>query len=225
MSKEVAINSNNREPYLASTFEEFILWSALPRKEQIAFGIETQKEFAAHYEVREATLSAWKDRPEYRMRVRALRDKWAFDKTGRVIEAIYKTALGGNPFSQKLWLQVFEGFSEKTETKETKRVELGINDIRFIIESLPEPLRSEHHANIRKLINDSMSLRHAGRIENVVRPATTIEGDLQERSDIDAQVVSNKGSNEVATRHTERVSSDMGRQVSTYHYQSTERWW
>ncbi len=183
-------------------------------------GIEDQKQFATIYKVAEQTLSVWKDRTDFEPRVRALVKKWAFGKTPTVVQSIYRSAVRGNDKSQKLWMQVFEGFTEKTENTEVKKVEVGVNDIRFLIDALPEPLKSKHYANLRELLDDANSVRNARLVEDNYwneRPAESVHI----TPDNDAPDVPGNRTDAVALRHSECVCEDMEWQVSTYHHQST----
>lgn len=207
----------------ASDFEEFILWFAMPRVGKIKMGIETQEEFAKQYELAESTLTRWKDRPEFEARVRHLRKKWAFDKTGEVIEAIYKSSTKGNDRSQKLWMQVFEDFQEKSQVQHTLKVEVSPNDIRFLIEGLPEPLRTKHYDNFRDLIVDAEQVRRAGLMQDSTG-TDGLTGEIRYEADQDARNIRDVGAHAVASRHSERVCEDMERTASESHHKSTA-WW
>jgi len=228
MSTQIIRNRKYLEPYKISSFEEFVIWSSMPKSEQVKLGIENQTQFAALHNVRPATLTAWKSRPDYRTRVRDLRDKWGFERTGHIIEAIYRTAMKGNPMSQLLWMQYFEGFSTKQNEQPkgaSEKVEIGINHITFIIDGLPEPLKSKHHANIRELIEDVQQLRHSGQLEEHVFTERGPEENVPDEANNDAQNVSITRANEMAACYSECVCKDMERSVSTYHHQSAARWW
>lgn len=179
-------NRDNKAPKRVDIYEEFVLWSAMPPRERGKLGIETQEEFVEFYNIGINTPTAWKRRPDYEARVTAIRHEWAFDRTGAVIEGIYLSALKGNPFSQKLWLQYFHGFTEKAEVNVANKVEITVNDIRFIIEALPEPLKSKHYGYLRDLLADSTAfadarnidvtkLNDAGEVEDTGRPARPAE--------------------------------------------------
>lgn len=211
-------------------YNEFILWSAMPHMERIKLGIETQGQFCEYHKIGVNTPTSWKARPDFEARVDKILAMWAVDKTPDVVHGIYRAAVKGNPMSQMLWLQYFKRFSTKqadADEEKRKKVDIGINHIIFIINGMPEPLRSEHHANIRKLIDDAQRLRHAGQFEDRLLEAQPDEPEsgLQGEADNDAQVVSSTGTHEVASRHTDRVCTDLGRTVSTYHHQSTSRRW
>lgn len=204
----------------SSAFEEYILWFALPMKEKEAMGIETDIAFAAEYKITDRTLRNWKDRPEFEAKVRYLRKKWAFGKTGGVIEGMYRAALKGNDRSQKLWMQVFEGFTEKTETTQTIKVELNPGDIRFIVDGFPEHLKEKYYGYLREILDTAIALRNAGQLSDGTPTGSYIEADVRESSDNDAQRVPGERANALATRHKASVCEDVGNSADRTAYLS-----
>ena len=197
-------------------------------------GIETQGSFAAWQSLSERTLNRWKERADFLPNVKNIRDKWAQERGGDVAAAIYQTAMKGNPLAQKLWMQVYEGFSEKSEIAVTKKIEIGVNDIRFLIEALPEPLKSKHYANLRELLDDSAAFANARNIDpEALRDAQDTESgggtEVAEDGvcrppDNDAQDIPEPATNEMAARNTPGVCEHMERQAYTYNNQSAA-WW
>ena len=165
MNKPIVTNSENRQPKRVDVYEEFVLWSAMPPSERFKLGIETQEQFVEFYKIGINTPAAWKRRPDYEARVTAIRKEWAFGKTSAVIEGIYRSALKGNPASQKLWLQYFHNFSEKQEVKHVAKTEVGVNDVRFLIDGLPEPHRTKFHGYLREIVDTTCALRHARQLD------------------------------------------------------------
>lgn len=207
-------------------YNEFVMWTAMPYGERERLGLETQGAFAEYYRVNEATLSKWKYRPDFEPRVDKILHQWSINKTPDVINGIYRSAVKGNPYSQALWLQYFKKFNAKeSDNTPTKKVEIGVNDIRFMIEGLPEELKKKHNANLQQLIDDCMHLRHTGQLENRAHTSDKPEADISGETDNDAQVVPGKRTNEVSPRNTDRVCQNMERTVSAYYYQSPQRWW
>jgi hypothetical protein len=142
-----------------------------------------------------------------------------------VIAGIYKSAVKGNDKSQKLWMQLFEGFTEKTEVAQTSKVEIGENDIRFIINGLPEPMRTKYNGYITEIIIGANEIKNARTVDDLGWNEPRPEDPVFIETDIDAQDVPDKGANEVACRHTERVCTDMEWTVSENNYQSASRRW
>lgn len=197
-------------PTKPGVFEEFILWSALPENDRIHIGIEQQKDFAEYYKVGQDTLSRWKSLEEYRKRVRYLRDQWAFNRTGTVIASIYRSAVKGNDKSQKLWMQLFENFTEKTEVAQTEKVEVGENDIRFIINGLPEPYRTKFNEYITEIIITANQIKSARTADDVRWDDQRPENDISNGSSIDAPDISNEVRvDDVAQSYKGGVQTDM----------------
>lgn len=218
-----------------STYDEFIYWLAMPTPAKMKMGIETQTQFAEFFKVSERTLLRWKESEQFRAQVRALRDKWAFEKTQGVIEGIYKAAVKGNDKSQKLWMQLFEGFTEKTEVEQTQKVEISVNDIRFLIEALPVQMQEKYYGFLQQLLDDSAAIARAidgGDIPESVRIAEAKYADAQaaERNvpgdaDTDAQHVPVERTAAMAESYPQCVCEDVVRQVSPHNHQSAARWW
>jgi hypothetical protein len=123
-------------------------------------------------------------------------------------------------------MQVIEDFSEKTEVTEIKKVELGVGDIRFAIEQLPEQLKQKHYGYLQELAEDISAVRDARDITDDdwnERPPQTLpdeaNNDAQNIRDVEARP------NEVARRDTSRLSKDLEWATQSCDYQSTERWW
>lgn len=206
------------KPYKNVAYEAFIAWSAMPHGERKAIDLKTQGEFCERYDIHPNTPAQWKALPDFRARVRDLRDKWAFDKTQEVIEGMRIAAVGGNAMSQLLWLQYFEGFDPKKQAEKTEKVEISVGDIRFLIEALPEPLKSEHYANLRKLLDDSTAFANSREIESGDRAEGSAPG-VQGEADHDASHVPVTETHAVATRHPISVCADMERKASSSHHQ------
>lgn len=230
------INVKNTGMKRPSLYAEFIIWSAMPEQERIRLGIETQQQFAKVHNVTEQTLSRWKYRADYEDRVDSILKVWSIGKTPTVIHGMYRSAVKGNPMSQMLWLQYFKKFNPKADAeRENKKVETSVNDIRFLIDALPEGLKQKHYGNLQQLIDDSAAIARAiegGEIPDGVRRAEIIttdesghEDELSDETDHDAQDVSGTRTNAMATGYPKCVCADVVRQVSENNHKSAARWW
>jgi hypothetical protein len=218
------VRKSNKKEKMQSIYEEFILWFALPSPQKERLGIETLEDFSQEWGVTPRSLSRWKDRQGFEEAVRRLRKKWAFDKTGDVMYGIYKAAVKGNDKSQKLWMQLFEGFTETHEVKQTIKVEVSVNDIRFLIEGLPEPLRTKHYDNFRDLIIDAEQARRAGLLQDGTLTVGS-QDEISDEADFTTHDVSDERANVIPRRHSDRVCADMEWQASPYNHQSAARGW
>lgn len=216
---QIKTKSNNLIPAQRkfSEFEEFCLWYAMPYEMKKEAGILKQKEFAEAFKVDPATLSTWKSRAEFIARVNYLRNQWAHEKSMDVIEGIYRAAVKGNPHSQKLWAQMFMGFTEKTEVKEVKAVEISTNDIRHLIEQLPDNLKEKHYGNLRELLDDASAIANARDVENsawTTRPQAVV----LDEADHNAQDIPSRATDGVAKGDKKCVCKNLEREVSAYNY-------
>lgn len=208
-TKEIVKKKNST---FRNIFDEYILWFAMPLKAKESMGIETDEQFAEFYEITSRTLRNWKDRPEFEDQVRRLRKKWAFEKTGHVLEGIYRSAVKGNDKSQKLWLQVFEGFTEKTENTQIIKVELNANDIRFVIQNLPEEYHEKYYGYLREIYDTAQALRFTGQLRDLDVPNEIVEDDVPEEANINAHLLPGKRTDAVAESHQRSVCQDMATQ-------------
>lgn len=225
-TKSLQIRADFSRMRKVDKYQEFILWFAMPTVERMKLGIDTQKAFAEYYMVNETTLGRWKDRPDFLPRVDAIQMKWGQEKTSDVIQAVYKSAIKGNPMSQLLWLQYFKGFSAKKKEEEAQEVkkEFGVGDIRFLIEQLPDDLKQKHYGYLRELLDDASAHRNTDGAQDsgwTTRPTLAIS----DETDNNAQVVSDGAANALAESNSAGLRCYMVREASAYNHQSSARWW
>lgn len=197
----------------------------MPPVERVKLGIENQKDFAEYYGVEESTLSRWKQRPDFEERMDKILRMWAIDKTPDVVQGIYRAAIKGNPASQLLWLQYFKKFNPKQEIEHTQKikVELAENDIRRLIEILPENLKIKHYGYLRELLDDASAYRSAQQSEDsrwTERPALAVPVE----ADNDAPDLPEPKAGPVPQSHPHSLRANMVGELSAHHYQSPERW-
>ena len=207
-------------------YSEFIIWTSMPASERGKLGIETQREFCAKYNLGVNVPTKWKRRPDFIAEVTEIRRQWAFEKTSDVLRGIYLGAVKGNPYSQKLWLEYFLDFREKSEVGVTVKASgILIGDIQFLIDSLPEPLRTEHNVNLRKLLEDGQRLRHAGQLENFTRVESGTEEGIQDEADINAPDLSGERTDDMAGSNKISIRSNLVRETPARNNQGAERRW
>ena len=151
-------NREKRSPKRLDVYEEFLLWSAMPPGERARLGTETQEQFADRYKVGINTPTAWKRRPDFVTRVTAIRTELAFERTGDVIDGIYQSALKGNSASQTLWLKYFSGIDNTQSGTLGKPDFFSMDDIKMLIEALPEDKRDRHYNNVSELVSEVQQL-------------------------------------------------------------------
>lgn len=144
------------------SYTQFIRWSAMTLEERAWYGIETREQFCKEYQVANVgMLGIWSKRKDFESRVTSLREEWVFSKTSEILGGVYAAARNGDHKSQRLWLEHVYHMTEKRETDKPGQVEITQDDIRFLIESLPEPMRSLHYTHLRELLDDSTAASQA----------------------------------------------------------------
>lgn len=210
-------------------YEEFVLWFALPRLEKIKLGIETQGDFCEHNKIGINTPTHWKTLPDFQARVRDLRQKWGGERTSDVLQGIYLAAMKGNPMSQLLWLQFFEGFAPKSGIEHTEKVELSVHDIRFIIDQLPEPIRSQNYERLTAIIADATAFEHArrnAREGEISAGRDESAGSVHNQTDhVAPDVPDEKPTHAVAEGNPRRIRNDVVAEVHTRDHKGTARRW
>ena len=214
-----------RRPYKDSAYEQFILWTAMPPVERMKLGIKTQEEFCKENGINQCTPSEWKKRPEFYKRVEALRKEWALDRTSDVIYGIYSSAVKGNDRSQKLWLQYFCGFTEKTEQKMTHAVEVTVNDIRFLINRLPPDLKKKHYAHLWELLTDAAILDREQEIADAranqgADAVPRLTGRVPGEADTNAQNTRGQETYVLAPSYPQRLRGNLVGETQARHHQS-----
>ena len=109
------VKRGRSRPAKVDVFNTFAAWLVLPAPLR---NPRRQKDFAAAYNVREATVSDWKNRTDLWDRVRSLRQNWGGEKTGNVIAKFYQQIMSSkeiNVRAYRLWLQFFCGPTQKVE--------------------------------------------------------------------------------------------------------------
>lgn len=217
--------AENKAPVKADIYREFILWTAMPYAEKEKLGLENQGDFCEYYKIDKNTPTRWKQRPDFEDRVDKILKMWATDKTPDVVHSIYRSAVKGNPMSQMLWLQYFKKFNPKAPPEEEKKAMLAPGDIRYMIEQLPEPIKTKHYGYLRELAEDIAYVRSTGGIDDDNWSERPKDAVLVE-TDHDAQdVPDSKRANEMATRYPECVCSDLVRKAPARHHQGAAWWW
>ena len=218
-------------PYKATVYNEFVIWYSMPLNEKEKCGIETMGQFSQYYKVSKDTLTNWKNRPDFQARTDKLIMDMGHAKTADVVQGMYKAAVKGNPMSQMLWLQFFKKFNPKGEQEnESKQIQITVDDIRFLIEALPEPLKTKHYDNLRQLLDDSAAIAHAiddGEIPDNLRTIASrhwdegFEDTISVETNNDAQHVQVERTHAIPRSYPQSVCTDMERQVSPRDHQSS----
>lgn len=134
---------------------QFVRWSAMTSEERVWHGIETQEQFCKIYQVPNTRiLEIWSRRPDFKSRITILREDWAFSKTGEVLGSVYAAASNGDHRSQRLWLEHVHHMTEKYDPSKPKRVEVTPDDVRNMIDAMPEEVRRRNHDRLNSIVSD-----------------------------------------------------------------------
>ena len=101
--------------------QEFLKWIAMPTVMRVP---KLQKQFAKQIGVSEDTLTDWKRLEGFWNDVKPYRDEYFRASTGEVLEGLKMRARLGKSKEVKLYMQIFEGFSEKLQVEDTQPAEL-----------------------------------------------------------------------------------------------------
>ncbi len=164
MPKPIQNKSEYRAIRRPDVYEEFIAWFSLPSALRFRLGIHDQNDFAMRHNVSKDTLSLWKNRPDFEKRVASIRNTWAFEKTGPIVEAIYRSAIKGNFRAQKLWMTHFEGLGVKKNKGKNAPIEkapifFSHDDFTVYINELPQELQDRYYRVLRDLYLDFEDFR------------------------------------------------------------------
>lgn len=146
----------------SQAYEQYIHWSAMTAEERAWYGVETSEQFCkANGVPNVGMLAIWSRRQDFELRVAALREEWVFKKTSDILGDIYAAARRGEPQSQRLWIKYVQDMTKKRDAGNPDRVVTSPEDIRFLIEALPEPLKSKHYDSLRDIIADANAISRA----------------------------------------------------------------
>ena len=178
----------------AEAYEQFILWSALTPEERSWRGIQTREQFCKTYGVPSIRLlDAWAQRADFEPRVTALREDCVILKTGDLLGEIYSAARSGEIKSQRLWLDYARRIKEKRDATGPKPSRLSSDDVRNVIDMLPEGLRERNYWRLQIIIDDvaryqqeqERKERKAAEIEQKAKEDAILESFKKPNGDID----------------------------------------
>lgn len=159
---------NNRggdtEPYKKDVYARFIEWQAQTTKERGKSGITFAKDFANKYGIREATLSEWKKRPEFNELKREAQIAKLSDETSDVLDGLKRRCIKyGMAYDVELFLLYVEKWDRKHVLEILSEVKLGNNDIRTLIDGLPEEEQKRFYDTLTELIAKAEQTRDIDR--------------------------------------------------------------
>lgn len=139
------------QPNMEGIYNEFIQWFSLPANERIEeYGCKRQKDFAEKFDVSKDTLSLWKKREDFGVRVGKIRNKWGLKHTGSVFAGWRNSCLKGNPYAIELWLSYFLGWDKTQIVKQVQ--EFTQEDLLTLIKVLPKHKQQYFYDTVNKII-------------------------------------------------------------------------
>ena len=161
MSQENQNPTENKRINKENIFDMFVHWYAIPPIERRKTGVEDQNDFAKKVKVNKDTLTRWKQRPDFKIRVKEVRQEWGHDKLPDIVHAIYVSAVNGNASSQKLWMNYFSDLTDRLKDNKNEKPTprpLSVNDVLSFISILPEDKKEKYFKSMRELLQDSMEV-------------------------------------------------------------------
>lgn len=149
-----------KQPYRQETYNAFVEWSCLTAKEKKECGILTAKAFAKKHNVGESRLSKWKKRDDFSKAYgEAMRLKLTCD-TSDVLEGLKDNCIKyGRANDVELFLLYVEGWDRKQALEKKEEVVLGQNDIRLLVDILPEEKRKKFYDTLTDLLAEAENAR------------------------------------------------------------------
>ncbi len=152
------------KPYKKDVYARFIDWQAQTSKEREKVGLPYAKDFAKKYGIREATLSEWKKRPEFHELKREAQILKLSDDTSDVLDGLKRRCIRyGMAYDVELFLLYVERWDRKHVLEILSEVKLGDNDIRTLIDGLPEEKQKRFYDTLTELIADAEQARSVDR--------------------------------------------------------------
>lgn len=158
-AKKTKTGGGSRKPYKQDVFARFINWQTLTTKERKKAGIITAGDFAKKYGIHEATLSKWKNRPDYHDTKRQAQIHKLSDSTADVLDGLKTRCIKyGMANDVELFLLYVEKWDRKHVLEILGEIKLGKDDIRSIVDVLPEDRRKQFYVTLSDLIAEAKAI-------------------------------------------------------------------
>lgn len=169
--KTKALKKQEKSPFATVAFFAYVEFMAKPDPERcemlgIPYDEKTRKytakptstRFAEKYDVHINTLTNWKQRKDFNTAVNQKRNLWGLEKVPNVMAALYQRCLRyGMAHDVELFLAYYERWDRKAAIANPP-VSFTPDDIRSIIDVLPEDRQEYFHGLITNAIAEAQSL-------------------------------------------------------------------
>lgn len=157
-------NGGARNLYKGNIFERFVEWIALPTADRQRIGIPTQKDFAKKYNVHQTTLTGWKRNDNFGSLKQEAQILRLQNDTADVLEGLKNRCVKyGMAYDVELFLLYVEKWDRKHVLEILGEIKLGDNDIRTLVDLLPEEKQKVFYDTLTNLIAEAESARTIGR--------------------------------------------------------------
>jgi len=170
-AKAKALKKQEKSPFATVAFFAYVEFMAKPDPERcemlgIPYEEKTRKyiakptsgAFAKKYDVHINTLTNWKQRKDFNVAVHQKRNFWGLEKVPNVMAALYQRCLRyGMAHDVELFLAYYEKWDRKAAVANAP-VPFTADDIRLIIDVLPEDRQEHFHGIITAAITEAQSL-------------------------------------------------------------------
>jgi hypothetical protein len=161
-TKRKTSGGGTREPKKKDIYGRFIEWIALTHEERAKMGLRFAGDFAQKYGVRPSTLSDWQKRPEFLDLKREAQILKLQLETSDVLDGLKKRCIKyGMAYDVELFLLYVEKWDRKHVLEILGEVKLGDNDIRTLVDLLPEAKQKKFYDVLTELIAEAESARVA----------------------------------------------------------------
>ena len=148
------------KPQKSEVYARFIKWFALDTKEREEKGIKNLSAFARKYKVTNATLTAWQKRSDFldlKREEQVLKLQLA---TSDVLTGLKNRCIRyGMAYDVELFLLYVEKWDRKHVLEILTEVKLGDNDIRSLVDLLPENKQKVFYDTLTNLIAEAENAR------------------------------------------------------------------
>ena len=152
-----------RKPNKQTVYDRFVEWIALTTKDRKKLGVSTQRDFAKKYGMHETTLTGWKKREDFGQLKQEAQVSRLQNDTSDVLEGLKNRCVKyGMAYDVELFLLYVEKWDRKHVLEILGEIKLGDNDIRTIIDLLPEAKQKTFYDTLTNLIAEAQSARSIG---------------------------------------------------------------
>lgn len=155
--------TKNRAPNKKDAYMRFVQWSAWTSQMRKDNGLPTVTSFCEKYGINIDTTTDWKKRADFAQLKREAQIEWLGDATSDVLAGLKDRCVKyGMAYDVELYLLYVEGWDRKRVIELMGEVKLGNNDLRAVIDLLPEHKRTKFYGLLTELVAEAEAIRNVG---------------------------------------------------------------